>query len=290
MHIIKKSVGLRLMPLILLAIVILITGSVSATGISIDAGLTPADNRWILRSQYRFMQRDNYPESDAREMRTNMIMVVAAYGIRSDLTIMVLQGLRQNKMTMAGESTSNTGFTDLFILGKYRLARINTPNYTLGIAPSLGLDIPSGNDDFTSNSWDLQMGCLASGRIRSWGIDINTTYLWNGMVTTDGADHDPGDEFSVETALAYQLGFGSEAILALAPVIEFSYRRIFSDTEDGNTLPNTGERVLLLSPGIKVTWGSFIAESLIQLPIWQDQNGLQTERTPSFLIGFRLMS
>lgn len=286
----KKLARVTFVLIFLIVINTLMAGIVSANGISIDAGLTPAENRWIFRSQMRFMQRNNDPTPLLREMKSNMWPIVVAYGLRSDLAIMLRQALRRNELKMQGQSSSNTGFTDLLVLFKYRLTRVNTPSYTFGIAPTIGLEIPSGNDNFTSNSWDLHIGSFMSGRIRSWGIDLNVGYIWNGMAKTGQADGDPGDEFSVESALAYQYGLGQRANFALAPVIEFSYQSISSDTKDGNPITNTGESVFLLSPGLKVTWSSFIVEGLMQFPLWQKQNGLQTERAPTLLIGFRLMN
>lgn len=290
MHIHKTPTRLAFVLISVIVTNTLMAGSLSATGISIDAGLTPAQNRWIFRTQMRFMERDNDPTPAQRAMKSFMFPVVVAYGVRSDLAIMLRQALKRNEMVMQGQGSTNTGFADLLVLGKYRLARVNTPTYTFGIAPTLGLEIPSGNSNFTSNSWDLHIGCYVSGRIRSWGMDLNATYVWNGLAKTSGADRDLGDEFSMEGAMAYQLGLGQSGDFALAPVIEATYQRISSDTKDGNAVVNTGESYFLLAPGVKFTWGSFILESLIQIPLWQDQNGLQTERAPGFLVGVRLMN
>ncbi|MEE8404077.1 MAG: transporter, partial [candidate division Zixibacteria bacterium] len=286
----KKPSGLMLVLITLFAANTIMAGFVSAAGISIDAGLTPAENRWIFRSQMRFMQRDSDPTPAQREMKSYMLPVVVAYGIRSDLTIMIRQALRRNEIKMQGQSSSSTGLIDLLVLAKYRLLRLNTPSYTLGISPTLGIEIPSGADKFSSDSWDLHLGTFVSGRSRSWGIDLNVTYVWNGMAKTGSADRDPGDEFSMESALAHQFGLGPKADFALAPVIEFSYVSISSDSKDGITITNTGESVLLLSPGIKVTLSSIILESLLQFPLWQNQLGQQTERAPSFLVGIRIMN
>ncbi len=286
----KKLLRLMLVLIALFAANTIMAGFVSAAGISIDAGLTPAENRWIFRSQMRFMQRNNDPTPALREMKSYMLPVVVAYGIRSDLAIMIRQALRRNEIKMQGLSSTNTGLIDILLLAKYRLLRVNTPGYTIGISPTLGLEIPSGADNFTSNSWDLHLGTFVSGRSRSWGIDLNLTYVWNGMARTSNADRDAGDEFSMESALAYQFGLGQNANFALAPVIEFSYLKLSSDSKDGNAIANTGESVILLSPGLKVTLSSIILESLLQFPLWQNQLGLQTERAPSFLIGIRIMN
>ena len=48
------------------------------SGISVDAGLTPAQDKWILRTQIRYMQRSNDPSLMPKEMETFMFPVVAA--------------------------------------------------------------------------------------------------------------------------------------------------------------------------------------------------------------------
>ena len=119
---------------------------------------------------------------------------------------------------------------------------------------------------------------------------MNITYLWNGVAKTGDNVTNPGNVFSIETAIAYQLSLGEDAELAFAPVFESSYQKILSDNLDGAEIENTGESVLLLSPGLKITRSSFIIEGLIQFPVWQKQTGVQTERDTGFLIGIRWMN
>lgn len=285
----KRATRLALLLTTLLVISIAPVDRATATGISIDAGLTPAENRWIFRSQIRFMQRDNETTPTLPKMKSYMFPVIIAYGLRSNVTVMLRQVIRRNEMIMGEQSSSTSGLTDLLLMSKFRLVRVNTPTYTIGIAPTVGVELPTGNENFTSNSWDLRMGCYFSGRIRSWGMDLDARYVWNGLAKTESADFDPGNEFSLAGALANQLVLGADANFTLAPVIEFSYKKTSSDSNDGVAIANTGESVFFLSPGIKVTRSSLILESLIQFPIWQNQNGLQTKRTAGFLIGVRLM-
>ena len=184
MNILKKTNRLGLALIVSFVASMIFSNIVSATGISIDAGLTPAENRWMLRSQVRYMHRDNDPSPMMREMKMHMFPVVVAYGLRPDLTVMVRQAIMRSEMAMMSQSSPVVGFADLLVLAKYRLARVNTSTYTLGVAPTLGLEIPSGKENFSSNSYDLRMGCFVSGRLRSLGIDLNATYIWNGMVLT----------------------------------------------------------------------------------------------------------
>ncbi len=260
--------------------------TVSSTGISADAGLTPAANRWIFKSQFRFMKRDNHPTMQ-QEMKMQMYPIVVAYGLKSNLALMVRQAVMKREMTMMG---SNTGFGDLLIMAKYRLARINKPNYTIGIAPTLGMEFPTGADEFTSNSYDLRFGTYFSARARRLGLDLNISYILNNVATTSDNSIEVGNEFSIVGALGYQLSIGSDATFSITPVVESAYIKILAENENGTDISDTGESLFLLAPGFKITWSSYIFESLLQIPVWQDQNGMQTERTTSILVGIRIMN
>jgi hypothetical protein len=286
----NKITRLSALLLIVLGIQLIYHSTVIAGGISIDAGLTPAENRWMVRSQMRILQRDNNPMNPSMEMKAYMFPLMVAYGLRSDATIMIRQAFMRREMTMMGNSNINSGLGDLFVLGKYRLIRINTPTYTLGIAPTLGLEFPTGEEQFTSNSFDLRSGMFLSGRMHSLRLDLNLSYVWNGMALTNDTNIDPGNEFAVEAAVSRQFGIGDNANFAIAPVLESSFQKLFADNDNGTTISNTGESIFLVAPGLKLTRGSFILEGLVQFPVSQSQEGSQTERSTTFILGIRLMN
>ena len=128
-----------------------------------------------------------------------------------------------------------------------------------------------------------------SWRSGSWAADLNAAYLWNGFADEGKEGLDPGDELSLDLALAYQFSFGEKAQTSLTPVLELSYKNISPDQLDGGDVSDTGESVLYLSPGLKLTRSSFILEALVQLPVWQDQEGSQLGRATGVLLGVRYM-
>lgn len=282
--------------LCLVIISLLAVDSLSAAGISIDAGLTPAKGRWIARTQFRQMYSEN--ATGTMEMNMQMFPFVVAHGLRSDLTLMARQGYMRRKMTMMDNSSTKSGLGDLLVLAKYRLLRKNTPSYTLGIAPTLGLEFPTGEIGFGSNSWDLHAGCFLSARKGRWGIDLNLKYVWNSMGRFNDDHVDHGDELVIETALDHRFGFGQNAEFSLAPVLELSYTDIsdgkidLSDSPDPNGIVTSdpGESVLWLSPGLIFTRSSLIIEGLVRIPVSQEATGMQTVHKTGFLFGIRLMN
>ncbi|UCE18678.1 MAG: transporter [Gemmatimonadota bacterium] len=263
-----------------------LSSHVDAAGISVDAGLTPPEDRWILRTQMRFMQRKDHMN---QKMKMYHYPVILAYGLRSNTTLMIRQALVQQKMTMALSEFSDWGFGDLFILGKYKLYRRNTESYTFGMSATLGLEFPTGNDPFTSSTWDATGGFYTSYRRGAWALDANVAYVWNGLMRKHNDTRDPGDELSFDWAIAHQISMGDHARAALAPVLELSYKNYASDDAHGSDVPNTGESIFFLAPGLKCTLSSIILEGLLWVPLWQDQIGTQMEREVGFLIGTRYM-
>jgi hypothetical protein len=279
------------LPKTLTTIIILtaFSNSANAAGISVDAGLTPPEDRWILRTQVRYRERRDDPTDMNRKMETYVLPVVLAYGLRSDLTLLIRQRVISHKMSAKGTTDRNEGFGDLFILAKYRAYRLNTPNYTLGIAPTIGLEFPTGHDSFTSDTWDLKPGLFFSGRRGPWAVDLNIAYKWNGFADRGKDGRDPGDEVSLDLAFAHQFSIGGRGFASLAPVLELTYNHIWTDEKRGHDIDNTGETFFYLSPGIKFSTSSLILEALVQIPVWQDQKGSQLEQDVGILAGVRFL-
>lgn len=276
--------------LIILVSLVLAALNAHAAGISVDVGLTPAEDRWIVRTQLRYMQRHDDSAVAAHKMDRYILNTVVAYGLRRNLTLMLKQPVVYQKMSMHGStSKKGTSFADLSLLVKYGIYRRNTQKYTLGFATTLGIELPTGADTLTSDTWDIKPGLYMSWRRGPWASDFNLAYVWNGFADKSSHDINPGNEFILNWALAYQFSLGTKADISLTPVLEASYKNISPDRFKSHNVSNTGEAVVYLSPGIKFTKLSFILELLIQIPAWQQQKGSQLKRGTGVLIGSRFM-
>ena len=285
----SKMKKLLLMVLVCATINALISENANAAGISVDAGLTPPEDRWIIRTQFRYMQRKDDPTPMNQKMDTYAFPLVVVYGFRPDLTLMVRQRVKHRKMSMSGSVSRDTGFDDLFVLGKYQLYRRNTRDYTFGIASTLGLEFPTGDDDFGSETWDLEPGLFTSWRSGPWASDFSIAYKWNGFADRGRNGLNPGNELSVDLALAHQFSIGQKADTSLTPVLEFNYKQLLSDRLSGRNVSNTGESLFFVSPGLKFTKSSFFMEALLQFPVWQDQEGSQLKQGTRVIVGTRFM-
>jgi hypothetical protein len=122
-----------------------------------------------------------------------------------------------------------------------------------------------------------------------WATDFSAAYKLNGFAGERDDDLEIGNELSLDWAAARQFLIGGSANITIAPVLELSYRDAAADELSGQNLANSGEDVLYLSPGVKYVRSSLILEALVQVPVWQDQNGTQVERGTGFLLGLRKM-
>jgi hypothetical protein len=255
---------------------------VYATGISVDAGLTPAEDRWIVRMQYRQMSMD----AAMHQMNTDMLMAMVAYGYTRDVTIMIRQMAASRVMSMSGNEKTNSGLTDLAVLGKFGVYRKNTRNIILALAATLALKMPTGAKDISTGTWDWQLGIYGSWRSRRWGNDLNLTYTWNDFTGLAPLGIKPGDVIGLDAAFSYQFSLGSSGKTSLTPVLELNYRHSMANQSDGQDVGGDG-LIFFISPGLKFTYDSFILEALIQNPVIQTyQNSEQYRRG---LIGFRYM-
>ncbi len=272
-----------------LGLVVLTAGSVMGAGVSVDAGLTPPEDRWIIRNQLRYMPREDDKSSTTSRMSMYVFPTVVAYGVTSDFAVMLRQSLKHRDMDMMGNNTKDTGADDLFVLGKYKLFRRNTNDYTLGLAGTLGFELPTGADAFSSDTVDVVPGLYSSWRSGALAADLQVAYKWSGFAGRSSSEVDPGNEFKMDFALAHQFNVTEDGSKTIAPLVELTYMNVAADRIHGSNLSDSGENVFYISPGLKYTQETFIIEGVVRIPVWQDQSGSQTERKIGFIVGTRFM-
>ena len=270
-----------------------------AMAISVDSGITPAQRRVILRTQLRYMRRADPQWDSSPSMEMFMVPIVAAWGALPKLTVMARAAIAHREMTMAGgmmggmamsESTeTSTGLGDLLVLVKYGAFRMNTRRSVFGIAPTLGIEAPSGLGGFSSKTWDLHAGVHFTARWRRLTVDLSTKYIWNGMDRVGGAKSDPGDEVGVDLAISHPFPLPGNPDLAFTPVLELSFRHAWKANHDGQTQGAMAERFLYVSPGLLFITRWVILEALVQLPAWQECGAGMNPRQFGLITGLRIL-
>ena len=248
-----------------------------AGGISVDAGLTPGQDRWILRTQYRFMERQNSTIS----MRTQMVPLMIAYGLTSNYTIMA-RVTYVNRIIYLNNAIYANGFNDPTVLLKVKIYRKNTANYVLGIAPYFASNIPVGNTEISSRTWNPELGLSMSFRPRFLSIDFTGSFTFIDAVNK--TENRESNNLSINIAFSSIIPIDNYNT-AISPVLESTFNKEFNS--HGNK--NSGPEVLFLSPGIMFIKSSLILETLYQIPVYQQTNSQEMESKSRFIAGLRYM-
>lgn len=246
-----------------------------AGGISVDSGLTPPQNRVIFRTQARFMNQTITNSGIEMQMRGNPL--VLAYGLSPKLALIgriIHMTQLANSMTPA-----QSGWSDVLLLGKFKLWRKNTAAQTIGLAGVIGGEIPTGSNGFSSNTYTVIAGLQGSLRRGSLALELNLETKLAGLFTEQTEKE--GGEWSLNSAIAWIVPVGSSGSIAVTPVIEF--------TRVVNWKTEVTGRHFWVSPGMKLTISSLIIEGLFQYPVSQSSTGQSFKSKPGGLIGIRLM-
>lgn len=246
-----------------------------AGGISVDAGITAPQDRFILRTQYRYMSMSNSMMS----MNTQMTPLVLAYGVTSGFTVMA-RGMYVNQK-LEKTSKVNEGINDLFLLTKFRLYRKNTANYVFGLASHLASNIPIGSTEISNRSWNPELGLNISFRPRFFAIDVSISYIFSDLSRKLASK--PGDILSINTAFSALIPSKSNSSNAISPVLEMTYN--YQEAGDAN--PSKG--LLFLSPGISFIHSSLSLEALVQIPVYQSENVNLMNQNSRYILGVKYM-
>lgn len=246
-----------------------------AQGISVDAGITAPQDRFILRTQYRYMSMSNSMMS----ITTQMTPLVLAYGVTSGFTVMA-KGMYINQK-VDNTSNVNEGINDLFLLTKFRLYRKNTASYVFGLASYIASNIPIGSTEISNRSWNPELGLNISFRPRFFAIDVSTSYIFNDM--SNKLASKPGDMFSFNTAFSALIPLKNNSNNAISPVLEMTY------TYQGEGDANPSNGLLFLSPGISFIHSSLSLESLVQIPVYQSESVNLMNQKSRLILGIKYM-
>jgi len=269
---------IRINKIIITSLLIIFTSfSAEAGGISVDAGLTPGQDRWILRTQYRFMEMQN----STMNMQTQMVPLIIAYGLTSNFTLMARATYVNRTINMNNVVYVN-GFNDPFVLIKVKVYRKNTINYVLGIAPYFASNIPVGNTEISTRTWNPELGLSVSFRPRFWSIDFAASFTF--IDATNKTEDLESNSLSLNVAFSSIIPINNSNT-AMSPVLELTFNKEFNS----NVSKNSGLEMLFISPGFMFIKSSLILEFLYQIPVYQITNTQVMNSKSRFITGLRYM-
>lgn len=263
----------KLLFFVLLVTLFPIDFSSSAEGISVDAGLTPGQDRIIVRLQYRNLIRT----MDGNDVVIHVIPMVVVYGLSPDLTLMMRNGYRAvgtNKTMLIMEDQ----WLDPFFMGKVKLFRHNALNYTFGLAGFAGTTFPVWNSS-ALKTYSPVMGLNASLRPNFWSFDLNSAYEWSNYNTSQKRSETR--QLQLNLAISRNVIFPGTENWVLAPVQEFSFVRNYPVSGDANSFG-------FLSPGIQIVSPYLKIEGLYQIALNSSQS-TGPKNGNRLILGLRLL-
>lgn len=260
---------------------------------------------FVFREQLLYTKASDDPSPADRNLKVLGSISVLGYGATSDLALFgVLPYLdKELDLTTPGGqrmTRSTNGIGDVPLFARYTVFQKDLPGRNLRIAPFLGLELPTGDDDdrdsfgrlpqplqLGSGSWDPFGGVIATYQTLDYQVDAQLSYKAN----TKANGFESGDEFQFDASLQYRLWpreLGAGVPGFLYGVIETNLLHQAKNEISGTNDPNSGSTKLFLSPGLQYVTKRWILEAIVQLPVVQDLNGTALKDDYSVRAGFRV--
>ncbi len=224
------------------------------------------------------------------------------YGITKDITLSLkipyayLNNIREahqdepDEVHVYGDAK---GIGDITIFGQYRFVKMLYRNFESSLL--IGLKMPTGRitdrdingerfeTEFQpgSGSWNPIVGIAATKQSGQLSLDTDVLYT----IATKGAQEtDLGDLLNYDIALSYQVLNKKVALdLVLEANGEWKGKQKVAGIKD----ENSGENVIFLSPGMRLSWNynKWSAFISVGFPVSQDLNGIQNETNMRTAVG-----
>lgn len=267
--------------------------SSSAAPVTFNTALPVSQKEIIWREQFVYKKSE---DANGNSFGAATLMSVLGYGVTPDLAIF---GVLPYTRRFLDASTGNS-LGDARIFGRYTIYKHDFTGGTFRIAPFVGLEVPTGEDQESdaqgvlptplqkgSGAWDYFGGLISTYASIDYNLDAQISYQNNGE------DHgiEGGDIFRADASFQYRI-FPKEIN---GDVQGYTYALLESNFvyEDkmrvnGVDNANSGGTRLYLTPGLQYAAKRWIGEVAVQIPVTQNLNG--TNREDGYIIrtGFRI--
>ena len=262
-------------------LVLLCSAHANAAGINTDTGLLPREGGSIFRLQFRYTDIEHDPSPANRRIRNYSVPLTVVYGLREDTSLFFTAPYIHRDVDFTDpdsgrrSKTTSDGIGDLTFFVKRRFWRKDAVLGTFRWAGIGGIQLRSGDREFSSDSYDPLVGTVVSWvEGRHW-LDADLVYQFNTGRDAAGID-------SVRYDLAYSYRLFPEQY---GPGQSWEFRPV---AELNGEYGVDGSHRLFLSPGLQFTKGRVTVEASIELPVVQHLTGSQPDEKFRLVIGMRL--
>ncbi len=269
--------------LLVLGLLMALASPAVAGPINSDVAFTPRKGGTILRLQYLYGEAD--ANEQFRHQSKSVVRATVVQGFSKDvalfLTLPYVNVQTDRIVTRYGRKrrTEDTqdGLADLTLLGKFRFWQKDyAPLHTARWAGLVGLNVRSGDADFTSDSYDPIVGTVFTWRRDRNLIDADLIYQFN-----TGRQTFQHDTLRYDLAYTYRIfpaKFGAEHDYQVDLVAEVNGR-----------YRTDGSHEVFLSPGVQLSARRVVLELSIQLPAIQNLPSYESESDYRLVMGVRFV-
>ena len=250
---------------------------------NMPAATQPGTGRFILLDRVKFTYFGDDPSPEDRNIQRWTNTLTIGYGIAGNLSAYLEVPVVRQFTSGTTDDTNDTGIADLHAMVKWRLWKNDpAPLDTQRLSLMVGLDVPTYDNDFSSESFDPMLGLVYTQIHGRHGFNAAIRYTF----TTGGED----DPIVAGSSTADLLRYDASYLYRLAP------EQFGPDSEgawylmaelNGNYETN-GDSELFVSPGIMYEGRGWVVEMSVQLPLYQELDR-RPEADFSIVFGVRIL-
>lgn len=284
---------------------LILSGQTHAAPQTFNTALPVGKGNVVFRQQFLYRKASEDPSALDRNLEVHGAVSVLGYGATRNLALFGVLPYLNKELDLnvpPGRRVirSTSGIGDARVFGRYTLFQRDRRGRTFRVAPFLGIELPTGNDDDSdslgqlpqplqsgSGSWDPMGGAVATYQTLDYQLDAQLSYKAN----SEANDFEFGDELRLDASLQYRLvprELGAGVPGFLYGVIETNLLHRAKDKTGGDEDADSGGTVLFLSPGLQYVTRKWITELIVELPVAQDLNGTALEDDYTVRAGFRV--
>ena len=291
---------------VLYGIVLCLFGEgLGAAPVTFNTALPVAQGEFVFRQLFVVSRAANDPGPVKRKVSGWASISVLGYGVSPRWTVFGVLPVVGEKTLSRDTSTgrerrSAGGIGDLLLFSRYTLYQRDRPGSTFRIAPFLGVEAPTGQEDARdsqgrlppdlqpgSGSWDGTAGVVISRQTLAYQIDAQLSYRFNSKANHFKA----GDRVSLDASWQYrlwprQLKGGLPGFLY--GVLETNASHQLKNKISGHREPDSGGWRWFITPGFQYVTRRWVLEGVVQLPVLQNLNSQALEQDWIVRTGFRI--
>lgn len=245
--------------------------------INTDVAFTPRAGGGLLRLQFVYGEAEGV--SDNTHVNHSGLRATLVLGATANVAVFLslpYQNIQIDRTTDGrNPEVAHDGLGDVTFLVKYRFWQLDVgPQETYRWAVLAGLEVRSGDLDFSSDSYDPMIGTVFSFRRDRVRVDADLLYKFN-----TGRDPFRHDVLRYDLAYSYRVMpvvFAPGQLYSLDAVAELNGRYV-----------TDGSHEIYLSPGLQLSAERWVFEASIQLPVVQDLVGDGPETDYRIVTGLR---